>query len=121
METLFFHHIIDYLAQPGDITSVTAIEIGDGISIANDFELIGYTVGYILDGWEGGTILDRKFFLFESVDSLCNELLEIHGYVHPWNIPKEHLGWISYRWISVRTLLLLLAFEGDEVITVQRQ
>ena len=37
------------------------------------------------------------------------------------NIPKEHLGWISYRWISVRTLLLLLAFEGDEVITVQRQ
>ena len=121
METLFFHHIIDYLAQPGDITSVTAIEIGDGISIANDFELIGYTVGYILDGWEGGTILDRKFFLFELVDSLCNELLEIHGYVHPWNIPKEHLGWISYRWISVRTLLLLLAFEGDEVITVQRQ
>ena len=69
METLFFHHIIDYLAQPGDITSVTAIEIGDGISIANDMELIGYTVGYIMDGWDSVSILDRKFFL----------LLQIHG------------------------------------------
>ena len=27
------------------------------------------------------------------------------------NIPKEHLGWISYCWITVCTLLLALAFE----------
>ena len=55
-------------------------------------ELIGYTVGYIKDGWDGVTILDRKFFLYQSGDSLCEELLQTYGYVNPWNIPKEHLG-----------------------------
>ena len=100
---------------------VTAIEIGDGISIANDTELIGYTVGYIMDGWDSVSILDRKFFLYQSGDSLCEELLQTYGYVHPWNIPKEHLGWISYRWISVRTLLLLLVFEGDDMIMMYHQ
>ena len=84
-------------------------------------ELIGYTVRYIMEGWDGVTILDRKFFLYQSGDSLCEELLQTYGYVNPWNIPKEHFGWISHRWISVRTLLLLLAFEGDELITVHRQ
>ena len=43
----------------------------------------------ILDGWDGVSILDRKFFLYESEDSLCNELLEIHGYIIPWDIPID--------------------------------
>ena len=74
-------------------------------------ELIGYTVGYIMDGWDSVSILDRKFFLYESGDSLCEELLQIHGYIIPWDIPTEHFGWISYCWITVCTLLLALAFE----------
>ena len=70
------------------------------------FDTRDYTVGYIMEGWDGVTILDRKFFLYQSGDSLCEELLQTYGYVNPWNIPKEHLGWIAYRWISVRTLYL---------------
>ena len=63
--------------------------IGDSVSIANDMELIGYTVGYIMEGWDGVTILDRKFFLYQSGDSLCEELLQTYGYVNPWNTSGE--------------------------------
>lgn len=38
-----------------------------------------------MEGWDGVTILDRKFFLYQSGDSLCEELLQTYGYVNPWN------------------------------------
>ncbi len=91
-------------------------KLGDYISIDDGFELIQYRVGSVLFG---SIYLENMLFLFDANDSVAGHIFEEDGYLVPENIPPDHVGWVATRWITVRELILALAFDGFEVIRVE--
>ena len=115
MDSIIFNEVVDYI-NPGITSLVSTIIIGDYISIDDGFELIQYRVGSVLFG---SIYLENMLFLFDANDSVAGHIFEEDGYLVPENIPPDHVGWVATRWITVRELILALAFDGFEVIRVE--